>query len=402
MDCTRCGSCNAVCPVYDLTRHERFSPRGKARLFSDIVRGGGSNGLSSRDTKLFETLGACLQCGACSYVCPAGVEVDSNVRKLRQANSLPGPGLPYGLLKRPRLLSGLAQFFFMLPGRSGLMCRLSGLLDAFSSGEAASFIMSQISSRPAISRGLEGVGRRLGYLEGGPRPAFFLGCIQNYIYPEIAEAIARHLGPRLIAPAGQTCCGLPAWSSGLKDDARALALINIKAMQEVDCDVIVTGCASCASMIRRWPELFDDGREKEAAIKIASMVSEFSDFISKSKHVPAISSRYAGLSMTYHAPCHQRFILGGSGAAKALLQQAAPGEFIPVPEGCCGHGGVFSLKHAGLSRAILKKRLDAVKDNGVDLIVTTCSGCLLQFRSAVPVDGGLKAVHIAEFLSFKT
>ena len=400
IDCTRCGACNSICPVYDLTRHERFSPRGKARLFSDLVRGEGLKRLSHKDLKLAETLSACLQCGACSSVCPAGVEVDAIVRRVRQGNPMSGLGFFSGLLKRPGLISRLAPLFSMVPRESGLILRLLGLSSAVSRGRGARFVMPQISSRPAIFRGLEGVKGRFGHLTNRPKIAFFLGCIQNYIYPEVAEAIARCLGGTLTVPVDQVCCGLPFWSSGLMDQARTLALRNLNAIQMAGSDVVITGCASCAAMMKRWPELFEDGPDKDAAVKVASMVKEFTEFVRDSGRVPGISERYSGLSMTYHAPCHQRFALGGAGAGIELLQQAAPRDFVPVSENCCGHGGVFSLKQAGLSRAILEKRLDVIKEKGVDLIVTTCSGCLLQFRTALPDEGNLRAVHIAELLSF--
>ncbi|UKL13431.1 (Fe-S)-binding protein [Dissulfurimicrobium hydrothermale] len=404
--CTRCGACLSVCPVYDLTRHELFSPRGKARLF----QGGASVCFGPaflKKEKVFETLNACLQCGGCSFVCPAGVEVDDIVRDARRRLGSPGSfflrtilNRPYFALRLARFLSGISR---MLPMDSGLILRLLGFLDM--SEGLTQISLPDISPRPAVlhlSRGFYDVKRGIYGLTEGKKTVFFIGCIQNYIYTDVAEAIAGLLGGAVIVPAAQVCCGMPAFASGLMDQARALALANIRAIEDAGIfDAVVTGCASCAAMIRRWPVLFEHGPDRDAALKIASSVMEFGDLLVRAGHVLKISECYAGLVMTYHAPCHERFASGGKGKAGAMegfLGRLSPAGFRSTRSGCCGHGGVFSLKHAGLSRKIFERRLEAVvgKDKGVDLVVTTCSGCLLQFRMNTPSSLNLKAIHIAE------
>ena len=409
INCTRCGACLQLCPVYDITRHEMFSPRGKARLFSDIIPGAVDESSFLKDVKVLETLSACLQCGACGSVCPAGVEVDEIVRGvrrcIRQLNR-PGQMLLRGLLKNPGLLSRFARVFPRLPVESGLILRFLGIMGGWSFDDASMPVLPEIVSNPAVSRGFGGIrGGGRGFAEG-LRIAFFVGCIQNYIYPEVAEAIARCLNGAFTMPAAQVCCGMPTFAAGLEDQARALALLNIRALEDAGrFDVVVTGCASCAAMIRRWPCLFEDGPDKDAAMMVASKVREFGEFFVESGAASGLAGAYAGLVMTYHAPCHQRFAAGGSvrtyGAEEieGFLRCMDAGYFISTPRGCCGHGGVFSLRHAGLSKDIFKKRLEVMENNDVDVVLTTCSGCLLQFRMNLPEQKDLKALHIAEVLS---
>ncbi|MGQ9500277.1 MAG: (Fe-S)-binding protein, partial [Dissulfurimicrobium sp.] len=406
INCTRCGTCLSVCPIYDITRHELFSPRGKMKILARPASGKDPEGFSFKNSKIVETLDACLQCGACSYVCPAGVEVDDIVRRIRGDigyQGIYGKALLKGVLKRPRLMLHLARFFSRLPLnpmiKNGLLLRFLGLFDRQSHKDTPYLILPKISSRPALSMGFDSVKKGIKKLATEKRIVFFLGCIQNYVYPEVAEAIACCLEGAFVMPPGQVCCGMPAFASGLIDQAQALAISNILAIGAAgDFDVVVTGCASCAAMIRYWPSLFKDGPYKDAALIIASKTKEFSKFIMESGLALGISEKYKGLAMTYHAPCHERFVLGqsaGINATERLLTRLNPWHFRPIPHGCCGHGGVFSLKNAGLSSVIFKKRLDAIEENGAEVVVTTCSGCLLQFRANLP-DGGLKAIHLAE------
>lgn len=413
ISCTRCGACLSVCPVYDITRHELFSPRGKIRLLSGSHHCDMPQDLHPhlKDSKILETLDLCLQCGACSSICPAGVAVDDIIRSVRRnVRYLGGWGemVLKGALNRPGPMFYLAKLFsrfpFRLPVESGLLLRFSGLIDTLSSKKTC-ISLPTISSKPFLSRGLDGIKDKGRGSTREKRIIFFLGCVQNYIYPEIAEAITHCLGGKLIIPPHQRCCGMPAFASGLTEQARALAVLNIRAIKEAgDFDIIVTGCASCAAMIRRWHRLFENGPVKDTALLIASKTKEFSEFVMESGLAIGISERYQGLTMAYHAPCHKRYMLNQQAriyATERLLAYLNPGYFRPIPNGCCGHGGMFSLRHTDLSSAIFEKRLKIIEENEVNVVVTTCSGCLLQFRTNLP-ENNLKVVHLAEILMTKT
>lgn len=67
VDCSKCGLCRAVCPVYLAVLKESSSPRGKA-IFKE-------NG------KLSDLFYMCTLCGMCKKNCP--IEVDLEIRKQR-------------------------------------------------------------------------------------------------------------------------------------------------------------------------------------------------------------------------------------------------------------------------------------------------------------------------------
>ncbi|HRT42472.1 MAG TPA: (Fe-S)-binding protein, partial [Phycisphaerae bacterium] len=56
--------------------------------------------------------------------------------------------------------------------------------------------------------------------------ALFITCLTDSFFPRAGEAVVRvlrHFGCRVQFPAGQTCCGQPAYNSGFHDEARVLA-----------------------------------------------------------------------------------------------------------------------------------------------------------------------------------
>jgi len=401
-----------VCPVYDVTRHERFSPRGKYRLIAEIVGEGPGSAPEGQDPgknvlpiKVLETLKDCLQCGACGYICPAGVEINALVRSARAsyAKGLSTPWWLWDILRSRRLTSLLTKLLAGIPGTSGLIWRLLGLTGQTSEDEKAlHFSMPSLAQRPALSRkNFRLLDPGCGIDPGpGPRIALFLGCVQNYLYPEVAEAIIRCLGGKVLVPLGQGCCGMPAWSAGALETARELAIQNLKAFETVRPDFIVTGCAACASMIKEWPKLFSGkDAEKEVAINLADKVREFSQLVAELKFFPFREPRDRSVTVTYHAPCHQRFDLGGVGISEELLDRIFSDAFRPMSHKCCGQGGLFSIGNPELAWKIFEKRLSAWKRTGSSIVVTTCSGCLLQWRAGTAHQaGGPRVLHLAELI----
>ncbi len=68
-DCTRCGVCQSVCPVFESTCLEKDVARGKLSLLDGLIREmfKNSKGVQAR-------LNRCLLCGSCENTCSSGVK----------------------------------------------------------------------------------------------------------------------------------------------------------------------------------------------------------------------------------------------------------------------------------------------------------------------------------------
>jgi glycolate oxidase iron-sulfur subunit len=225
----------------------------------------------------------------------------------------------------------------------------------------------------------------------GPHPegltsgavGLFVGCGANYLYPAAARAAVRLLeaqGLRVVAPAAQLCCGLPAYSAGDAASAQALAERNLAAFE--GCETIVALCASCAYRLRGYGGLPE--------------VRLLPELLAPA---PPRAGRRR-LRLAYHAPCHARFEGAGTGPALKLLGSLPHVELLPAEEGCCGSGGLFALSHPELSAAILRERLRGLLALRPEAIATDCSGCLIQLRSGLAELGqDIPVVHIAQVVA---
>ena len=108
--------------------------------------------------------------------------------------------------------------------------------------------------------------------KGGPRVGLFATCLVDLFRPTIGFAAARLLedaGCAVEVPP-QTCCGQPAYNSGDREDARAVARTTIAAFEGFD--YVVAPSGSCAATIsKHYPELFkDDPAWLDRARKVAA------------------------------------------------------------------------------------------------------------------------------------
>ncbi len=382
--CVSCGACLSVCPAYRASFMERLAPRGKYALLSGV-----SADIDPDGPLIHETISACLQCGACSAVCSAGVDTCALVRRARSQagpSSLVRMGLE--LLDRgPVSGTGLA---LRLAGR--LLSGLSPLLG---------MVQDKRGLTEELPKGVKGLPRTA----SGPRTALFVGCVQNYLLQDAAVAVMEFVPWGVEILEGQGCCGLAALSAGMEDMALSQMERNIEAFSDKGFDILLTGCASCASMLKRYPRLLPDGHPMKAkAEALAGRVMEFSSLLAEmargrlpfsAQGGPRAIQPHGGKN-ALQVPCHQRYGLGtieGLKEAASLL-----GIEFDMELGCCGFGGTFFMRHKGLSETIRQEAIEECHRAGIDTIVTTCSGCLLNWHLAQRTRSGPRPLHLAQYL----
>ncbi|MFQ5974040.1 MAG: heterodisulfide reductase-related iron-sulfur binding cluster, partial [Alphaproteobacteria bacterium] len=93
-----------------------------------------------------------------------------------------------------------------------------------------------------------------------PHVGLFVTCLVDLFRPRVGFAavkLLRDAGCEVDVPRAQTCCGQPAYNSGDRTDAKAIAQQVIAAFEGFDYTVAPSG--SCAAMIRRhYPQLLED------------------------------------------------------------------------------------------------------------------------------------------------
>jgi glycolate oxidase iron-sulfur subunit len=358
-----------VCPTFVVTRDETRVARGRISLLEAI-----SSGEPPLTDYAREILLSCYGCTRCMDVCPCGVRVDRIVQEARNkfAREM---GLGWiarfvfrRILPRRQLYDGLVRAAQFLQG----FLRKSGEqplrhLPLFYSGKRRIPTLARTSALRSLPEMIKG--------KGDVKVSLFLGCMLNYVYPEIAASMMRILDTHnvdIILPRVQLCCGTPVLAYGDVDGARALARRNVRCLEADKVDAIVLGCASCGLTMKRDYPLLLPGAERFAE-KILD-ISEFIDSYLGYSNLPLDETA------TYHDPCHLRWGRGVFRQPREVMRQSC--RFVEMERAgdCCGLGGSFSLTHYNISCALGEAKVEAIRMTGADFVATSCPGCILQLQ----------------------
>lgn len=239
----------------------------------------------------------------------------------------------------------------------------------------------------------------------GPTVGLFVTCLVDVFRPSVgfaAVALLEAAGCRVAVPAGQTCCGQPAYNSGDRADAAAIARQTIAAFLPFDYTVVPSG--SCGGMIKaHYPALFakdDPWRAKAEAL--AAKTFELVAFLHDVRGLAAVPGRYEGIA-AYHDACSGLRELGIKAQPRALLAQV-PGlavRDLPGAEVCCGFGGTFCVKYPDISGHMAGEKAKEIAATGADTLLAGDLGCLMNLAGKLMRDGrgAIRAYHVAEVLA---
>ena len=240
--------------------------------------------------------------------------------------------------------------------------------------------------------------------ETSPRVALLVTCLVDLFRPAVGFAAVKLLeqaGCTVEVPAAQTCCGQPAYNSGDRGDAAALARQVIGAFEGYDYVVVPSG--SCGGMLRKhYPALFPQGSpERARAEALAARTYELVSFLTDVMGMDRVEARFAR-RVTYHDSCSGLRELGIERQPRALLASVEGLELAEMGEAhiCCGFGGTFCVKYPDISNDMLEKKAANIARSGADVLLAGDLGCLLNMAGKLKrLNSKVESRHVAEVLA---
>ncbi len=237
------------------------------------------------------------------------------------------------------------------------------------------------------------------------RVGLFVTCLVDAMRPEIGFSTLKLLeaaGCQVEVPMQQTCCGQPAYSSGDRKAARALAEKFVEEFEGFDYVVIPSG--SCGGNVKvHYADLFaDDPAWRERMERLAPRVYELTDFLHSVVQVGKLPDGERPGHVTYHDSCCGLRELGVQAQPRALLDKAGV-EIREMTDSrqCCGFGGTFSLKYGDISSAIVDEKCANIQATGAPAVVLGDLGCMLNIEGRLRRIGDktTRVLHVAQVLA---
>jgi len=381
--CVHCGFCLQACPTFLATGDESDSPRGRIELMRALERGE----LSETDTALVYHLDRCLGCRGCEPVCPSGVQYGHGLEAARARITA---------ARGTSLLTRLALWALTTAGVSGGLYWFARLLRSVVPRGIAGwgrirFALGMLLATRAVKRfgGSAVRNRRVRTAQPPNRQTaqIFRGCVMEGLFSHVHDATIRTLavnGYQTVEVGGQVCCGALHAHAGLLDAARALARVNVQAFGD-GAEPIVVNSAGCGALMKEYGHLLGD----ERAARFSARVRDVTELLAGDGGRGPVAGAPLDLHVAYDPPCHllhaQRI------AAQPLKLFAA----IPLLElvsvqgaaDCCGSAGLFTLLEPEMSRAVLKTKLEYLREAAPQVVATGNPGCLMQLGAGLAAAG---------------
>jgi FAD/FMN-containing dehydrogenase/Fe-S oxidoreductase len=393
-----------MCPSYQVTREERHSTRGRARLLFEMLHGHPDSPIKDgwRSTEVRDALDLCLACKGCKTDCPANVDMATYKAEFLAHH--------YAGRLRPRADYATGW----IPAAAALVARLrvAGVVNAVSHApllDRALPWLAGLEPREVPLFAGETLQRwfaRRGPVAGGERGDVLLwpDTFTNHFAPHVGQAAVRLLedaGWRVTVPTQPLCCGLTWISTGQLKTARWMIRRTTDAVAEhVRAGGYVVGLEpSCTAVFRAdAPDLFPDDQDvlriRDHTCTLAELLTEHSP----GWQPPRLDSDRAVRALA-QVHCHQHAVMGWD--ADATLLQAAGVDTERLDSGCCGLAGNFGFTagHGEVSEACAERvLLPRVRAADPDVAVLADGfSCRTQVHELD--SGGREAVHLAELLA---
>ncbi len=236
------------------------------------------------------------------------------------------------------------------------------------------------------------------------RVALFVTCVNDLVFPGTGRAVVQileRLGHTVEFPVEQTCCGQMHANSGYR--AETLPLVRRFVDTFSPYEAVVAPSGSCVAMVRdAYPRLADGDAGLAAAVDaLVPRVYELSELLVVVLGVTDVGAVFPH-RVTYHPTCHGLRMLRLGERPVRLLRAVRDLELVELPgaEECCGFGGTFAMKNAGVSTAMLDDKCSAVRATGAEYVVAVDNSCLAHIGGGLSRGRGSAGVrHYAEILA---
>ncbi len=392
--CIKCGACANVCPVYQTVGGHVFGHVYISAI--GVILTAFFHGLDNAA----ELVRACIGCRSCVAICPSNIDLESIILHLREViGEEEGVGAGKSLvfkqvMRNRKLFHGMLRAASLLQKPLTRGERTIRHLPLFFSGLTDWRTLPAIADKP-----LRDLWVNIPQKIDKPRyrVAFFAGCLNDFVYPEMGLDLVKvlnHLNVEVTFPMEQSCCGVPALYSGDRGTAVAMAEQNLDALLQDNPDYVITSCPTCTMALQRdFTDLLKDNPVwAEKAQRLAAITLDVSRFIVDKLDGKALfADASGGEKVTYHDSCHLKRGAGVWEQPRQLLSDSGH-ELTEMAHSdrCCGFGGSYSFtSHPDIAREILGDKIQDINASGASCVAMDCPGCLMQIR------GGLEKQEIA-------
>ncbi len=400
--CVGVGKCrnpeavDVMCPSFLVTREEKHSTRGRARLLFEMLEGDViPDGWQSRE--VYDALDLCLACKGCTNDCPVHVDMPTykseflyhhhkSVRRNRKRHMY-AFGFIDQFARVAALNPGLVNFVTQTPGLAGIAKLVAGMDQRRRVPEFAPITLQSWFRQRGGTKN-----------KTGPAVLLWPDTFNNHFHTGVGVAAVESLeasGFRVLMPRGHVCCGRPLYDYGFLD----IAQLYLRRTLDVLRDEIRKGTPmvgmepSCVAVFRdELPKMLP---HDEDAKRLQKAICHWADFFEKQGvPMPKLDAK-----AVVWGHCHHK-ATGGMKPELKLLKQEMGLDAEEASGGCCGLAGSWGFEEGKYEMSMQCGEIGwlpaARRAAPSTFIIADGFSCKTQLRES---GIGREALHVAEVMN---
>lgn len=328
--CSKCGLCQAACPLYEITGNECSVSRGQFIMLDGVIKK-----KLTMSKNINKYLDLCLKCNKCSDFCPSNIDVVDIILSAKHEyfkKSLEGK--IYSFLESKLVFNTLLKIIRII----------------------ISVFCPKIKSETYETKAV-----------------YFGGCI-SAVRPDITNYVTKILNKMKIevVKSDMDCCGMPFLTTGNIERFCEAIEENVSKIPD-NVEMIITDCASCEWVWNRYCNYIGNEflKEKLEKIKIKNIYDliQDNDINFEAKNTCKIA---------YHKPCHEE----SCKKIEKIIRNIKNCEYCEMDnyDKCCGFASYEHPCSLKITEPLRKIKKQAVNSSKADIIITSCVGCLISLK----------------------
>jgi FAD/FMN-containing dehydrogenase/Fe-S oxidoreductase len=402
--CVGIGKCRnpegapTMCPSYQVTREEKHSTRGRARLLFEMLRGDViKDGWQSEEVA--DALDLCLACKGCTNDCPVNVDIPTYKAEFRYHHYKsarrwrPRHAYAFGFIDKWARLASRVPELTNFATQTPLLARLAKFAGGIDQRRPLPKFAPMTLQEWFTARG--------GTVNPTGRPVVvFPDTFNNYLHTDVGVACVEAIetaGWRVIMPQAHVCCGRPLYDYGFLDSAqRYLHNVLDELREHVRADTPIVGMEpSCLAVFK--DELGKMLPHDDDAARLARNSYHFAEFFDTFDITPP---KVSGRALVW-GHCHHRATGGIQPEQQVLRKMGLDAQTLQG--GCCGLAGSWGFEAGKYDISMdcgEQGLLPAVRDADPDtLVVADGFSCKTQIADA---GTGRQALHTGQVMAMAT
>ena len=213
--------------------------------------------------------------------------------------------------------------------------------------------------------------------KNGANMIYFRGCVVREKLTSISEAtetVLKKSGVDYTIIEDEKCCASFLLRTGFQREALE---VMEKTLKDLKGEKILVSCAGCYNTLKNdYKELLG------VDLDVVHTSEFFNDLIEKGK----LKIKRIPLKVTYHDPCHLGRHCEIYQEPREILKKKA--DLVEMERSreksrCCGAGGGVKSAFQEMAVDIGKKRIMDAENTEADLLVTSCSFCILNLKEGL-------------------